>query len=104
MKKLLEYGCVAMAGIFGLCALIFPILSQFVRSIGPDKTIYDGFGRPLEIAPSSVRFLYVNDTMWPGLFWAVFDGIFSFGILVLIYLMLKLSSKFEDKDKTEIQN
>lgn len=87
--------------IFGAVALIFGILSYFVRSVGPNNTIYDGLGRQLDVAPFLVRFLYLNDTMWPGFFWAVFDWVFFFGLFGLAYLMFNLSSNFEDKTKTE---
>lgn len=101
MKKILQYASICVGLIFGAGALIFGFLSSFVRSVGTDNTIYDGLGRQLDIAPLLVRFLHVNDTMWPGFLWSVFDWILFFGLFGLAYLMFNLSSKFEEKTKTE---
>ena len=103
MKKILQHCSMGIGFIFGAVALIFGILSYFVRTVGPDNIIYDGLGRQLEVVPILIRFLYLNDTMWPGFFWTVFDWVLFFGLFGLAYLMFNLSSKFEKRIRSNEQ-
>lgn len=95
MKRMPQYGFMGASFIFGAVAFIYGALSYFFRSVGPNNTVFDGLGRQLDIAPLLVRFLYMNDTLWPGFYWAVFDWILFFGLLGLAYLMINLSTKYE---------
>lgn len=96
MKRILQYGLMGAGFTFGAVAFIYGTLTYFIRSVGPNNTIYDGIGRQLDIAPLLVRFVYMNDTLWPGVYWAVFDWVLFFGLLGLASLMFNLSTKYEN--------
>ncbi len=97
MKRVQKYAFRGASFTFGIVALIYGALSYFFRSVGPNNTVFDGLGRQLDIAPFLVRLLYMNDTLWPGFYWAVFDWAFFFGLLGLAYLVFNLSAKYENE-------
>lgn len=91
-----------VAGLGVVALFLCAFLAYFVISRDKAGNFYDGLGRPLDVSPAFVRFLFGQERLWAGWTWFIVEMIVFWGWIGLSVSAYKWSDKQLEKVKADI--